>query len=133
MSNTAHQVIGPLGIQVAAILIARSPEMDPEVNPKVSHLMGPAAPLLMVTESVVMTESILVTGSMMETEVETRTTDLIVDPTILRTTTSTIPTVTGTMMTDFLTLTAGIIAGVTTGDMTIGVDTGLFPVGSHPL
>ena len=67
---------------------------------------------------------------MMETEVETRTTDLIMDPTILMTMTGTIPTMTGTMTTGFMTLTAGIMAGVMTGDM---MDTGLFPVGSHLL
>ena len=38
---------------------------------------------------------------------------------------------TGTMMTGFMTLTAGIMAGVMTGDMMTGVDTGLFPIGSH--
>ena len=120
-----HQVMGLLDIQVTAILIARSPEVDPEVNLKVGHLMGPAAPLLLATESILMTESILVTGSVMETEVETRATDLIVDPTtLLRTMTGTVPTMTGTMMTGFATLTAGNIAGV---------DTGLFPVGSHLL
>ena len=54
---------------------------------------GSCSPLLL------MTESILVTGSVMETEVETRTTDLIMDCTILMTTTGTIPTMTGTMMT----------------------------------
>ena len=69
----------------------------------------------------------------METEVETRTTYLIMDPTILRTATGTVPTMTGTMTTDFVTLTAGIITGVATGDMITGVHTGLFPVGSHPL
>ena len=74
-----------------------------------------------------MTESILVTGSMMETEVETRAIDLIMDPTILRTATGTIPTMTGTMTTGIVTLTAGIIVGVMTGDMMTGVDTGLFP------
>ena len=63
MSNTTHQVMGPLDIQVTAILITRSPEADQEVNVKVGHLMGPAAPLLLTTES------ILATGSMMETEV----------------------------------------------------------------
>ena len=89
--------------------------------------MGPAAPFLL------MTESILVKGSMTEIEVKTRTTDLIVDPTILRTMTGTIPTMTGTMMTGFMTLTAGIMAGVTTGDMMTGVDTGLFPMGSQLL
>ena len=80
-----------------------------------------------------MTESILARGSVIEKEVETRTTDLIMDPTILRTVTGTVPTMTGTMMTGFVTLTAGIIAGVRTGDMTTEVDTGLFPIGSHPL
>ena len=70
---------------------------------------------------------------MMETEVETRATNLIMDPTILRTTTVTVPTMTGTMMTGFATLTAGIIAGVMTGDMMTGVDTGIFPIGSHLL
>ena len=109
------------------------PEADPEVNLKVSNLMGPAAPLLLVTESILMTESILVTGSMMETEVDTRTTDLIMDPIILRTVTGIIPTMTGTMTTGFAILTAGIIAAVTMGDMMTGVDTGLFPIGSHPL
>ena len=49
--------------------------------------MGPASPLLLVTESILMTESILVTGSMMETEIETRTTDPIMDLTILMTVT----------------------------------------------
>ena len=44
MSNATHQVMGLLDIQVTAILIARSPEADPEVNLKVGHLMGPAAP-----------------------------------------------------------------------------------------
>ena len=44
MNNAAHQVMGPLEIQVTAILIARSPEVGPEVNPNVGHLMGPAAP-----------------------------------------------------------------------------------------
>ena len=127
MSNATHQVMDLLDIQVTAILIARSPEVDPEVNLKVGHLMGPAAPFLL------MTESILVIGSMMETEVKTRTTDLIMDPTLLRTTTGTIPTMTGTVMTGFMTLTAGIMAGVMTGDMMTGVDNGLFPVGSHIL
>ena len=61
----------------------------------------------------------------METEVETRTTDLIVDLTILMTMTGTILTTTGTIMTGFMTLTAGIMAGVTTGDMMIGVHTPL--------
>ena len=55
-------------------------------------------------------------------------TDLIMDPTILRTTTGTVPTMTG-----FMTLTAGIMAGVMTGDMMTGVDTGLFPIGSRLL
>ena len=87
--------MGWLDIQMTAILIARSPEVDPEVNLKVGHLMGPTAPLLL------MTESILATGSMMETEVETRTTDLIVDPTILRTVTGTVPAMAGTVMTSF--------------------------------
>ena len=127
MSNATHQVMDLLDIQVTAILIARSPEVDPEVNLKVGHLMGAAAPFLL------MTESILVIGSMMETEVKTRTTDLIMDPTLLRTTTGTIPTMTGTVMTGFMTLTAGIMAGVMTGDMMTGVDNGLFPVGSHIL
>ena len=104
-------------MQVAAILIIRSPEVDLEVDLKVGHLMGPAAPLLLVTEF------IFVTGFMMETEVETRTTDLIKGLTILMTMTGTVLTMTGTMMT-------GFIAGVTTGDMTTGVHTGLFPVGS---
>ena len=40
---------GLLDIQVTAILILRSPEADPEVNFKVGHLMGPAAPLLLMT------------------------------------------------------------------------------------
>ena len=133
MTNATHQVMDLLGIQVTAILISRSPEVDPEVNPKVSHLIGPAAPLLLVTEYILMTEFILVTGSVMETEVETRTTDLIMDPTILRTATGTVPTMTGTMTTGFVTLTAGIITRVTTGDMITGVHTGLFPIGSHPL
>ena len=100
---------------------------------EVGHLMGPAAPLLLVTESILMIESILVTGSVMETEVKTRTTDLIVDPTILMSMTGTIPTMTGTVMTGFMTLTAGIMAGVVTGDMMTGVDTGLFSIGSHLL
>ena len=111
-------------IQVAAILIARSPVVNPEVDLKAGHLVGPAAPLLL------MTEFILATGSMMETEIETRTTDLIMDLTILMTVTGTILTTTGTMMTGFMTLTAGIMAGVTTGDMMTGVHTGLFPIGS---
>ena len=44
MSNVAHQVMGSLGIQVTAILITRSPEADPEVNPKLGHCMGPTTP-----------------------------------------------------------------------------------------
>ena len=132
MSNAAPQVMVLPDIQVAAILITRNPEVDPEVDLKVGHLMGPAAPLL-VTKFILVTEFILVTGSMMETEVETRTTDLIVDLTILMTMTGTILTRTGTVTTGFATLTAGIMAGVMTGDMMTGVHTGLFPVGSHLL
>ena len=69
-------------------------------------------------------EFILVTGSMMDTEVETRTTDLIKDLIILMTMTGTVLTTTGTVMTGFTTLTAGIMAGVTTGNMMTGVHTG---------
>ena len=120
VSHATPQVMTMPDIQVAAILIARSPEVDPEVDPKIGHLVGPAAPLLLATEF------ILVTGSVVETEVETRTTDLIEDLIILM-------TMTGTMMTGFITLTAGIMAGVTTGDMMTGVHTGLFPIGLHCL
>ena len=49
MSNTTPQVMVLPDIQVAAILITRSPEVDPEVDLKVDHLMGHAAPLLLVT------------------------------------------------------------------------------------
>ena len=44
MSNTALLVMVLPDIQVAAILIARSPEADLEVDLKVGQLMGPAAP-----------------------------------------------------------------------------------------
>ena len=125
MSHATPQVMTPPDIQVAAILITRSPKVDPEVDPKVGHLVGPAASLLLVTEFV------LATGSMMETEVETRTTDLIKDLIILMTMTGTILTMTGTMMTGFMTLTADIMAGVMTGNMTTGVHTDLFPIGLH--
>ena len=128
MSNAAPQVMVLPNIQVAAILITRSPEADPEVDLKVGHLVGPATPLLLATGFILATEFVLVTESMMETEVETRTTDLIMDLTIL-----TILTMTGTMMTGSMTLTAGIMAGVTTGDLMAVVHTGLFPVGPHLL
>ena len=49
MSHAAPQVTTPPDIQVAAILTARSPEADPEGDPKVGHHVGPAAPLLLVT------------------------------------------------------------------------------------
>ena len=88
---------------------------------------GSCSPLLLATEF------ILVTGSVMETEVETRTTDLIEDLTILMTMTGTILTMTSTMMTGFTTLTAGIMAAVMTGDMMTGVHTGLIPIGLHLL
>ena len=97
MSNATPQVMVLPDIQVAAILIARSPEADIEVDLKVGHLAGPATPLLLVTEFVLATES------MMESEVETRTKDLIEDLTILMTMTGTILTMTGTMMTGFTT------------------------------
>ena len=74
------------------------------------------------------TEFVLVTESMMETEVETRTTDLIMDLTIQMTMTGIFLTMTGTVMIGFMTLTAGSMAGVMTGDMTTGVHTGLFPI-----
>ena len=45
MSNAAHQVMGPLDIQVTAILIARSPEVDPEVNLKSKSPQGSFSPL----------------------------------------------------------------------------------------
>ena len=80
-----------------------------------------------------MTEFILATGSVMETEVETRTTDLIEDLTILMTMTGTVLTMTGTVMTGFMTSTVGIMAEVTTGDMITGLHTGLFPIGLHLL
>ena len=89
--------------------------------------MGPAAYFLLVTEF------ILVTGPMMETELETGTTDLIEDLIVLMTVTGTVLTMTGTMMTGFMTLTAGIMAGVMTSDMMTGVHTGPFPVGLHCL
>ena len=114
-------------IQVTAILIVKSPEADPEVDLKVGHLMGPAAHFLLVTEF------ILVTEPMMETELEIGTTDLIKDLIILMTMTGTVLTMTGTMMTDFTTLTAVTMAGAMTGDMTTGVHTGLFPIGLHCL
>ena len=44
MSNATPQEIFLPDIQVAAILIARSPEVDPEVDLKVGHFVGPAAP-----------------------------------------------------------------------------------------
>ena len=76
-----------------------------------------------------MTEFVPATGSMMETEVERRTTDLIGDLIILMTMTGTILTMTGTVMTGFMTLTAGIMAWVMTGNMMRGVHTGLFSFG----
>ena len=93
---------------------------------------GSCSPLL-VAEFILATEFVLVTESVMETEVETRTTDLIVDLTILMSATGTILTTKGTVTTGFMTLTAGIMAGVMKGDMMTGVHSGLFPICLHLL
>ena len=105
-------MIVPPDIWMTAILVTECPEAGPEVDLKIDHLLDPAASLLLVTESILVTR------------VETRIIVLIVDLTILMTVTGTIPTMTGTVMTAFMTLTADIMARVVTG---------LLPTDSHLL
>ena len=110
----------PLGIEVAANLTMRSPEVDPEGSLEVDHLMGLAVFLPQVAESILVTELILMT------EVEIETVDQIVVPTIVRIMTGTILTMTDTVMTDITTsVMADIMTGVMVGGMMTEAGTGL--------
>ena len=97
-----------------------SPEVDLEVNPEVDHLMGLAVLLPQVTES------ILVTELMLMTEVETETIDHIMVHIIVRIMTGTILAMTDTVMTDIMTLVmTDIMTRVMAGSMTTEAYTGL--------
>ena len=107
----------PLSTKVMTIL-ATSPEVDPEVNLEADHLMDLAVLLPKVTEF------ILVTGLIPMTGVKIENTDQIVAHTIVMT--GTIPVMTDIVMTSIMTSTAAdMMTGVMTGSMMTEVDTGL--------
>ena len=121
IKSTICQVMDPLVIEVAVNPAMKSPEVDPEVSLKVDHLVGLAVLLPQVTESILVTELILMT------EVRIETVDQILVPTIVRIMTSTILAMTDTVITDIMTLImADIMTGVMEGGMTIEVNTGLY-------
>ena len=120
INNTMHQLTYPLNIKVMIILTAKSPEVDPEVNLEANHHMDLAVLLPEVTEF------ILVTGPMSMTGVETRTIGQIVAHIIAMIMIGTLPVMTDIMMIDIMTSTmADIMTGVTTGGMMTEVDNGL--------
>ena len=120
INSATHQVMDPLSIKVMVIPTITNPEIDPEINLEADHLMGLAVLLPEVTES------ILVTGLMPMTGVDIKTIGQIMAHIIVMITTGTIPAMTGTMMTGIMTSTAAdIMTGVTTGGMTTEVSTGL--------
>ena len=107
---------GLLNIEVIIILTMRSPEVDPEVNPEADHLMDLAVLLPKVTEFILVTGLVPMTGAKIET------TDQIVAHTTVMTKTDIAPVMTGIVMTDTMTSTeADIMTGVMTGDMMTGV------------
>ena len=67
INSTTRRVMGPLSIKVMVILTIQNPEVGPEGNLEADHLVGLAVLLPKVTES------ILVTGLMSMTGVEIRT------------------------------------------------------------
>ena len=114
--SAAHQVMGLLNIEVIIILTIRSPEVDPEVNLEADHLMDLAVLLPKVTEFILVTGLVPMTGAKIET------TDQIVAHTTVMTKTDITPVMTGIVMTDTMTSTeADIMTGVMTGDMMTGV------------
>ena len=108
---------GPSQPQALAFLTIRSPEVDPEVNLEADYLMDFAVLLPKVTEFILVTGLVLMTGAKIETM------DQIMAHTTVMTTTDTAPVTTGIMMTDTMTSTeADIMTGVMTEDMMTGVD-----------
>ena len=119
-NSTMHQMTDPLNVKVIIIPTTRSPEVDPEVNLEADHLVDLAVLLPDVTEF------ILVTGLMSMTGVETRTIGWIVAHTIVMIVTDAVPVTTDIIMTDIMTSTvADIMTGVMTGGMVTEVGTGL--------
>ena len=92
----------------------RRPEVDPEVSLEVDHLMGLAVLFPQMTESILVTELILMTG------VEIETVDQIVVHTIVMITTGTI-----LAMTDITLVVADITTRVMVGGMMTEANTGL--------
>ena len=67
INSTTHQVMGLLNIRVIIILTIRSPEVDLEVNLGANHLVDLPVLLPEVTEFILVTGLILMTGAKIET------------------------------------------------------------------
>ena len=120
INSAAHQVMDPLNIKLVIILTIISPEVDPGVNLEANHLMDLVALLSKVTEFILATELVPMTGVKIETA------DQIVAHIIVMIMTGTIPVTTNIMMTDIMTSNAAdIMAGMMAGDIMTMVDTGL--------
>ena len=118
--STIHQVMGLLNIEVIIIPTIRSPGVDPEVNLEADHLVDLAVLLPEVTEFILVTGLVPMTGAKMGTA------DQIMVHTTVMTMTDTTLVMTGIVMTDTMTSTeADIMTGVMAEDLMTGVDTGL--------
>ena len=102
--SATHQVMGLLNNEMIIILTIRSPEVDPEVNLEADHLVDLAVLLPKVTEFILATGLMLMTGAKIET------TDQIMANTTVMTMTDTAPVTTGIVMTDTMTSTKQILS-----------------------